>query len=90
MAKYKVIKEFVMNGITHKVDSIIELTHLQEQLKSIKENIEKCASNPVSTPVIPKTSEPEAPKAPVSTPPAPNSDDTTISPPTSKDGDFNG
>ena len=49
--KYKVLKEFVMNGKTHKVDDIIELTHAQEQLKSIKENIEKMAVDAV----IPKT-----------------------------------
>lgn len=49
--KYKVLKEFVMNGTTYKVDAVIELTHAQEQLKSIKENIEKLPAEAV----IPKT-----------------------------------
>ena len=41
MAKYKVIKEFVLNGIVQKENEIIELSYVQENLKSIKENIEK-------------------------------------------------
>jgi len=39
--KYKIIKEFVMNGVTQKADTIIELTQVQEKLQSIKPFLEK-------------------------------------------------
>ena len=45
MAKYKVLKEFVMNGINHKVDSIINLDKNQEKLTSIMGNLEKAPDN---------------------------------------------
>lgn len=53
-----------MNGITHKVDSVIELTHAQEQLKSIKENVEKVGE----TPPVP-VKEPKAPDSSTTLPP---------------------
>lgn len=39
--KYKILKEFVLNGIVQKVDSIIELDYQKANLKSIQGNIEK-------------------------------------------------
>lgn len=45
MAKYKVITEFVMNGILRKVDEIINLDSTQEKLTSIKANIVKVSDN---------------------------------------------
>lgn len=45
MAKYKILKEFVMNGVTYKVDDIVNLSKTQESLNSIKANIEKVADN---------------------------------------------
>lgn len=39
--KFKVLKDFVLNGITQKVDTIIELNYVQSNLKSIQANIEK-------------------------------------------------
>ena len=41
MAKFKIIKEFVLNGIVQKVDSIVEFDNKKASLKSIQENIEK-------------------------------------------------
>ena len=41
MGKYKVLKEFVLNGSTLKADSIVELRGVHEKLKSIKDNVEK-------------------------------------------------
>ena len=40
MAKYKIIKEFVLNGNRLKEGSIINLNHTQSNLKSIQKNIE--------------------------------------------------
>jgi len=45
MAKYKVLEEFVLNGIVQKLDSIIELDNMKASLKSIQKNIEKVADN---------------------------------------------
>ncbi len=39
--KYKVLEEFVLNGITQKADSIIDLDYQRANLKSIQKNIEK-------------------------------------------------
>lgn len=39
--KYKVIREFVLNGITQKLNSIIELDFVMGNLSSIQENIQK-------------------------------------------------
>lgn len=39
--KYKVLKEFVLNGITQKENTIIQLDYIQSNLKSIAANIEK-------------------------------------------------
>ena len=41
MAKFKVLKDFVLNGALQKEGSIIDLTHVQSHLKSIQANIEK-------------------------------------------------
>ena len=45
MAKYKVLKEFILNGIIQKENSVIDLNYQQEQLKSIRSNVEKLADN---------------------------------------------
>ncbi len=45
MAKYKVLKEFNLNGIIQKEDSIIELDFRLANLKSIQGNIEKVPDN---------------------------------------------
>lgn len=71
MAKYKIIKEFVLNGVPQKLDTIVELDHKMANLRSIQENIEKVV--PVVAPVVPV----EAPKAPV-TDPTPNIPDSNI------------
>ena len=47
--KYKVLKEFVLNGIVQKLDSIIELDKLKASLKSIQANIEKVPDNVLAT-----------------------------------------
>jgi len=39
--KYKVLEEFVLNGITQKLDSIIDLDYKMANLKSIQGKIEK-------------------------------------------------
>lgn len=68
MSKYKVIKEFVMNGVLYKADSIIELNHQQESLKSIQDNIEKVVPNaPVlpPEPIVPIVEIPPAPEVPM-------------------------
>lgn len=49
MGKYKVLKEFVLNGVTKKVDEVINLSQREEQLKSIKENIEKVPEDTKAT-----------------------------------------
>lgn len=43
--KFKVLKEFVLNGIVQKLDSIIELDYVKAHLKSIQANIEKVPEN---------------------------------------------
>lgn len=48
MAKYKILKDFVLNGVPLKEGTIVDLTSRQMQLKSIQENIEKV---PESTPI---------------------------------------
>lgn len=45
--KFKVIKEFVLNGVVQKLDSVIELDNKMASLKSIQGNIEKIAVTPV-------------------------------------------
>lgn len=45
MAKFKVLTEFVLNGITQKAESIIELDNKMASLKSIQANIEKVPDN---------------------------------------------
>ena len=39
MAKYKILEEFVLNGIVQKKDSIVELEHKMASLSSIQANI---------------------------------------------------
>lgn len=39
--KFKVLQDFVLNGVTQKADTIIELNYVQSNLKSIQANIEK-------------------------------------------------
>ena len=46
MAKYKVLEDFVLNGIPQVKDSIIELDQKMSSLKSIQANIEKVVENP--------------------------------------------
>src|SRR3990167_5087926 len=53
--KFKVIKEFVLNGIIQKANTVIELDYAKANLKSIQENIEKVVVN------SPSSSEPAAP-----------------------------
>lgn len=48
MAKYKVLKDFILNGVAQKEGDIIQLSGAQENLKSIRENIEKV---PDGTPI---------------------------------------
>lgn len=45
--KFKVIKEFNLNGVIQSLDSIIELDKTMASLKSIQENIEKVPDNQV-------------------------------------------
>ena len=45
MAKYKVLKEFNLNGIIQKENTIIDLDFRLANLKSIQENIEKAPDN---------------------------------------------
>lgn len=47
MAKYKVLKEFNLNGIIQKENDIIELDFRLANLKSIQGNIEKVPDNAV-------------------------------------------
>jgi hypothetical protein len=50
--KYKVLSDFVLNGILQKAESVIELDHKMSSLKSIQANIEKMpieAATPAST-----------------------------------------
>ena len=63
MAKYKVLKEFVLNGILKKANTIIELDYQQGHLKSIQENIELVGVSSSTPPVEP------APSAPTEVPP---------------------
>lgn len=39
--KYKILEEFILNGITQKVDSIVDLDYQRANLKSIQGKIEK-------------------------------------------------
>lgn len=41
MAKYKILKEFILNGIVQKIDSVVEFDYQIANLKSIQGNIEK-------------------------------------------------
>ncbi len=45
MAKYKVLKDFVLNGVTQKAETVIQLTGQQTKLKSIQEFVEKVPDN---------------------------------------------
>lgn len=67
--KYKVIEDFVMNGVLYKKDSVIELDYKYASLKSIQKNIVKVEQNPVSIPKTPATAPVETPKAPTVEPP---------------------
>lgn len=50
--KFKVLKEFVLNGIVQKFDSVIELDNQQASLKSIQENIEKIVIDPSAPKIV--------------------------------------
>ena len=54
MAKFKVIKDFVFNGVEHKVGEVVELDYQQSTMTSLLGHIEK---------VMPATSEEDAEKA---------------------------
>ena len=41
MAKYKILEEFVLNGVAQKVGEVVELDYGKANLKSIKGKIEK-------------------------------------------------
>jgi len=75
MAKFKVVKEFVMNGIVQKEGMVIDLDHQHQQLKSIKENIVKVPDitpvgmSPVAAPVVPPVVEPLKIEVPPVVPP---------------------
>lgn len=48
MAKYKILEEFVLNGVTMKVDDIVDLDYQRANLKSIQGMIEKVPDNTVA------------------------------------------
>ncbi len=71
MAKYKIIKEFVLNGVPQILDSVVELEHKVASLRSIQGNIEKYVPEApkveAPAPVVeaPKVDTPSTPEAPV-------------------------
>ena len=77
MAKYKVLKDFVLNGINQKAESVILLDHKMESLKSIQAFIKKVPdSTPLGIPaasggVVPSSIPTPPPAPPVAPPPAP-------------------
>ena len=72
MAKYKILKEFLLNGIIQKENSVVELNNQQAALKSIQKFIHL---EPIVTPADVKPADikpaPVAPPPPISPLPLP-------------------
>lgn len=76
MAKFKIVKEFVLNGVLQKLDSVVEFDFKTANLRSIQENIQKVDDNgnpiketkitpPVKSPKVEVPPVPSAPKEPL-------------------------